>query len=124
VFNKTILIGNLTKDPELKYTTGGTPVANMRLAVNQKFKVQDDMKEEVLFIDVVVWGNQGEACSQHLSKGSQCLVEGRLKERSWEKDGEKKSKVEIVAQNVRFLTRAESTPQSSGGDQHSDIEPF
>jgi single-strand DNA-binding protein len=84
MFNRVILIGNLTKDPEVRYTPGGTPVATVHIAVNSKFKSGDDWKEETLFIDAVVFGKQAESCGQYLSKGRSVLVEGRLRERRWE----------------------------------------
>lgn len=139
MFNKVILIGNLTKDPELRYTPQGTAIANMRLAVTSKYRSGEEMKEETLFIDVVVWGKQGETASQYLSKGRSVLVEGRLQERSWEKDGQKHSKMEVVAQNVRFLGKKDegsgsgSSGRSGAGgydrqsgppDEITDIEPF
>lgn len=104
MFNRAILIGNLTKDPEVRYTPGGTPVATVAIAVNSKHKGNDgNMKEETLFIDAVVFGKQAETCGQYLSKGRPVLVEGRLRERRWEHEGQKKSKMEVVAGNVRFL---------------------
>lgn len=134
MFNRVIMIGNLTKDPELRYTASGLAVANFRLAVNSKFKAGDEFKEESLFIDVVVWGKQGESCSQYLAKGRPVLVEGRLQERSWESEGQRRSKMEIVAQTVRFLGgRGGEGGSSSGGgssyggnppEEVSDIEPF
>jgi single-strand DNA-binding protein len=130
MFNRVILIGNLTKDPEVRYTPGGTPVATIPIAVNSRFKQGDDMKEEVLFIDTVIFGKQAEACGQYLSKGRSVLVEGRLRERRWEYEGQKKSKMEVVANTVRFLSKKESASGDSGhGDTHapdetSDVEPF
>jgi single-strand DNA-binding protein len=125
-FNKVIMVGNLTADPELRYTASGTAVCNMRLAVNTKYKSGDEQKESVCYIDVVVWGKQGESCSQYLAKGRQVLVEGRLDFRTWESDGQKRSKHEIVAQTVRFLGKRDeggSAPAQSP-DEVSDIEPF
>lgn len=123
MFNKVIMVGNLTQDPELRYLASGTAVANMRIAVGSKYKSGDEYKEETLFIDIVVWGKQGESCSQYLSKGRQVLVEGRLQERSWESDGQKRSKVEIVANTVRFLgSKGESADAPPSED--SQIEPF
>lgn len=133
MFNKVILIGNLTKDPELRYTPQGSAVATLRLAVNTKFRSGEEMKEETLFIDIVVWGKQAETTSQYLSKGRSVLVEGRLQERRWEKDGQQRSKMEVVAQNVRFLGKKDDNPpqdQDTGGSSSkppgevSDIEPF
>jgi single-strand DNA-binding protein len=129
MFNKIILIGNLTKDPELRYTPQGSPVTSFRLAVTSKYRSGDEMKEDTLFIDVVVWGKQGESCSQYLSKGSPVLVEGRLRERRWETEGQQRSKVEVFAQTVRFLSRRSEAP--SGGpqdknppDEITELEPF
>jgi single-strand DNA-binding protein len=86
MYNKVILIGNLTKDPELRYTPQGTPVSTFRLATNYRYKHGDDMKQETTFIDIVVFGKQAESCSQYLNKGSSALVEGRLQERRWESE--------------------------------------
>jgi single-strand DNA-binding protein len=131
VFNKVILIGNLTKDPELRYTPSGTPVTTLRLAVTSKYKQSDEFKEETLFIDVVVFGRQAETCSQYLSKGRPVLAEGRLQERRWESsEGQQRSKMEIVAQNVRFLGRKEEGGGSQQGhsgpapEENTDVEPF
>ncbi len=130
MFNKVILIGNLTKDPELRYTPAGTPVTTMRLAVSSRYKQGEEFKEETLFIDTVVFGRQAETCSQYLSKGRPALVEGRLQERRWETDGQQRSKMEVVAQNVRFLGgRSEKgaggeAPAGSPPEETTDLEPF
>lgn len=134
MFNKVILIGNLTKDPELRYTPQGTPVCSLRIACTTKYKASDSMKEETLFIDVVVWGKQGESAAQHLEKGRSVLVEGRLQERRWESEGQQKSKFEVIAQSVKFLSygsRKGAGQESSGGegdftppDETTDLEPF
>lgn len=105
-YNKVILIGNLTKDPEIRYTPGGTAVASFRLAVNRRYRQGEDLKEEVCYIDIVVFGKQAERCGQYLNKGSGVIVEGRLQERRWEtEEGQKRSRHEIVAQTVRFMPR-------------------
>ena len=132
MYNKVILIGNLTKDPELRYTPQGTPVCTLRLASTTKYKSGDTMKEDTLFINVIVWGKQGETAAQHLGKGRSVLVEGRLQERRWESDGQKKSMFEVVANVVRFLGKKdESGPQERGGEDDfappegtTDLEPF
>jgi len=134
MYNKVILIGNLTKDPELRYTPQGTPVTSFRLAVNYRYKQSasggDDMKQETLFIDNVIFGKQAESCSKYLNKGSSVLVEGRLQERRWESDGQQKSKFEIVAQSVRFLSRKTGPEELvTEGDtvppeETTDLEPF
>lgn len=129
MYNRIILIGNLTKDPELRYTPQGTPVANFRIAVNSRYKQADELREETLFIDIVVLGKQAESCSQYLSKGRPVLVEGRLKERKWESEGQQKSKFEVIAQNVRFLSKREPSGQTFNSndlppDEVTDLEPF
>ena len=104
-FNKVLLIGNLTKDPELRYTPQGTAVVNLRMAVNRKFRDRNqEFKDEVCFITAVVWDKQAEACNQYLHKGSPVFIEGRLQSRSWEdKAGGKRSVVEVRAERVQFL---------------------
>lgn len=120
-YNKVILIGNLTRDPEVRYTPQGTPVANFSLAVNRKYKVGDEQKEEVSFFDVVVFGKQAELAGQYLSKGKGVLIDGRLQQRRWDdkESGQKRSKVEIVAEVMQFLPRAgqggDAQPSSRGG---------
>jgi len=104
-FNKVLLMGNLTKDPELRYTPQGTAVVNLRLAVNRKFRNKNqELKEETCFITAVVWNKQAETCNQYLHKGSPCFVEGRLQSRSWEDNaGQKRSVIEVRAERVQFL---------------------
>lgn len=119
-FNKVFLIGNLTKDPELRYTPGGTAVANLRLAVNRKFKDKDgQMKSDVCYVTAVVWNKQAEVCNQYLQKGKPVFIEGRLQSRSWEaQDGSKRNVLEVRAERVQFLGAAskeqgspEATPE-------------
>lgn len=104
-FNKVLLIGNLTKDPELRYTPQGTAVVNLRMAVNRRFRTKSqELKEEVCFLTVVVWDKQAEACNQYLHKGSPLFVEGRLQSRSWEDNsGQKRNTIEVRAERVQFL---------------------
>lgn len=104
-FNKVILVGNLTRDPELRYTPTNRAVVNLGLAVNRTYATADgDRREETDFFRVVVWGRQAETCNQYLSKGRSVLVEGRLQSRSWEtEDGQKRNTVEVVAERVQFL---------------------
>ncbi|NQT93209.1 MAG: single-stranded DNA-binding protein [Lentisphaerae bacterium] len=102
--NKVFLVGNLTADPEIRYTPSGTAVSDLRLAVNNKFKAASgEAKEDVCYIDIVVWDRQAETCAQYLGKGSPILVEGRLKLDTWEKDGQKQSRHRVVANRVQFL---------------------
>ena len=111
--NKVFLMGNLTRDPELRYTPGGTAVAEFGLASNRKYRTQaGEMQEETTFVDIVVWGRQGENVSQYLSKGRGVFVEGRLQYDSWEgQDGQKRSRIRVVADNVQFL----GAPGAGGG---------
>lgn len=103
-FNQVILMGNLTRDPELRQIPSGQSVCSFSLALNRSYKGSDgNWQEATDFIDVVAWGPLGERVAQYLSKGRPCLVNGRLQSRSWEQDGQKRSKVEVVAQDVTFL---------------------
>jgi single-strand DNA-binding protein len=125
-FNKVILIGNLTRNPELRYTPNGTPVAALGLAVSRRYKQGDDLKEEVCFVDIVVFGKQAEHCGQYLSKGNGIIVDGRLQQRRWEtEDGQKRSKHEVVAQTVTFLPKRGDGggSQSAGGDAATHEDP-
>ena len=107
MLNKVILVANLTKDPEVRYTTNGTAVTTLNVACNRKFKSGDELKEETLFVNVVVWGKRAENIREYLHKGSPIFIEGHLKSRSWEKaDGTKASVVEIVSDYIQFLDRA------------------
>ena len=103
--NKVFLIGNLTRDPELRYTPGGTAVVNLRMATNRRFKDRTgEMKQEVCYLTVVSWDKQAEVCNQYLHKGSPLFVEGRLQSRSWDgPDGKKRNVIEIRAERIQFL---------------------
>ena len=117
-FNQVILMGNLTRDPELRQTPNGQNVCSFSLALNRSYKGADgNWQEATDFIDVVAWGPLGERVAQYLGKGRPCLVNGRLQSRSWEQEGQKRSKVEVVAQDVTFLGGAGEGGQSSGGYQ-------
>ncbi len=103
-FNQVVLMGNLTRDPELRQTPNGQNVCSFSLALNRSYKGADGQWQEATdYIDIVAWGPLGERVAQYLSKGRPCLVNGRLQSRSWEQDGQKRSKVEVVAQDVTFL---------------------
>lgn len=130
MYNKVIMIGNLTKDPELRYTPQGTPVCSFRIAVNNRIKKGDNVENDTLFIGVVTFGRQAETASKYLSKGSGVLVDGRLQERRWESGGQQKSLMEIVARDLKFMPRRDG----SGGvaahtdeappEETADLEPF
>ena len=105
-YNKVLLMGNLTRDPEVRYTPKGTAIANIGLAVNRRWTTEGgEQKEEVTFIDIEVWGRQAETVGQYLSKGKPIFVEGRLKLDSWEdkESGQKKSKMKVVCEHFQFL---------------------
>jgi single-strand DNA-binding protein len=136
-FNKVILMGNLTRDPELRYTPSGAPVCNFDLAMNRSYTTQaGERKDEVCFMTVVVWGKQAESSGQYLAKGRQALVEGHLQQRSWETpEGQKRTKVEVVAERVQFLggngggarAGAGAAPEGAGapvGGGEADDLPF
>jgi len=107
-FNKVLLMGNLTKDPELRYTPQGTAVTNLRMAVNRKYRDRNqELKEEVCFITAVAWDKQAETCNQYLHKGSPVFIEGRLQSRSWEDNsGQKRNVIEVRVERVQFLGKA------------------
>ena len=127
-YNKVILMGNLTRDPELRYTPTGTPVGNLRLAVNRRFRDRSgEQKEEVCFLTVVVWDKQAELCNQYLQKGSPIFVEGRLQSRNFEdKSGNKRSVIEVRADRVQFLATRPSVASTKpsepvvGADEGSE----
>ncbi len=115
--NQVILMGNLTRDPELRQIPSGQSVCSFSLALNRSYKGADgEWQEATDYIDVVAWGPLGERVSQYLSKGRRCLVQGRLQSRSWEQDGQKRSKVEVSASDVTFL----DSPRGDGGTSGSD----
>jgi single-strand DNA-binding protein len=104
--NRVVLVGNLTRDPELRHTPSGTAVCSLRLAVNSRRKDAStgEWGEKPNYFDVTVWGNQGESCAQYLSKGRPVAVDGRLDWREYEaKDGSKRQAIEIIADSVQFL---------------------
>ncbi|MEI8344691.1 MAG: single-stranded DNA-binding protein [Candidatus Omnitrophota bacterium] len=111
--NKVLLMGNLTRDPELRYIPSGSAVTTFTVAMNRVYKLQTgEKKEEVSFVRVVVWGRTGELCGEYLKKGSLVFVEGRLQSRSWDgPDGQKRNTIEVIAMNVQFLN---SRGQASG----------
>jgi single-strand DNA-binding protein len=133
--NKVILIGNLGADPEVKFTGGGQAVANFRIATSESWKDKQGQKQErTEWHRIVVWGKLAELCGEHLKKGRQCYVEGRLQTREWtDKESRKNYSTEIIATSVTFLGgggRAAGSPEQgvtpeppAGGEQSDDI-PF
>lgn len=125
-FNQVILMGNLTRDPELRQTPNGQNVCSFSLALNRSYKGSDgNWTEATDYIDVVAWGPLGERVAQYLTKGRPCLVNGRLQSRSWEQEGQKRSKVEVVAQDVTFLGGAGGggNDGGNGGGEYNQSAP-
>ena len=118
-FNKVIIVGNLTRDPELRYTPKGTAVARITLAVNRTYTAGEggEKKEEVSFVDVDVWGRQAEVISQYMKKGRPLLVEGRLKQDSWEDKNtkQKQSKLKVVLESFSFIDSGNRGGDGGGG---------
>ena len=121
-FNQVVLMGNLTRDPELRTTPNGQNVCSFSLALNRSYKnASGDWQEATDFIDIVAWGSLGERVAQYLTKGRPALVSGRLQSRSWEQDGMKRSKVEVVANDVTFLGGPGGGGNAPTGDM-DDVE--
>ncbi len=118
-FNKVILIGNLTRDPQVKYTTGGTAVTEIGLAVNRRWldKQSNQWKEETTFVDVTLWGRTAEVAGEYLSKGRPVLIEGRLQLDTWDdrESGQKRSKLRVVGENMTMLGGKGDSPGGGGG---------
>ena len=110
-FNKVFLMGNLTRDPELRYTQSGMAVTDFGLAINRSYTGKDGVKKDsTVFVDVVVWARRAEVACEFLSKGRPVFVEGRLQYDTWEKDGQKRSTLEVIADSVKFLSSRSSAP--------------
>ncbi len=114
-FNRVILAGNLVRDPEIRYLPSGLSVTSFGIAVNSRYKQNNELKEDVSFFDIVVFGKLGENCAEYLSKGRPVLVEGRLRQRRWEAEGAKRSKIEVVADGVQFLGGPKGSSAAEGG---------
>lgn len=137
-FNRVVLMGNITRDIELRFTPGGTAVADIGLAVNDKRKNQaGEWVDEATFVDITLWGRTAEVANEYLSKGSACLIEGRLKLDTWETDGQKRSKLKVIGERMQMLgskgggqqsapssqSQSDDAPAMTGGANNSDI-PF
>jgi len=137
-YNRVILVGNVTRDPELRYIPSGTAVTDVGLAMNEKWKnANGEWVEEAVFVDVTLWGRQAEVAGEYLSKGSSVLIEGRLKLDQWEQDGQKRSKLKVVGMRMQMLgargggggggrppqDNQYSQPATSQESQHSQPPP-
>lgn len=122
--NKVLLIGNLTRDPEIRYTPKGSAVCDLGLAVNRRYTTESgERQEEVTFLDVVLWGKQAELAGQYLHKGRSVFIEGRLQMDSWEDKatGQKRNKIKIVCENMQFIdSKGGGGPRGGEGGEHHD----
>lgn len=116
-FNKVLLMGNLTRDVEMRHTQSGMALAKFGMAINRKWSQNGEQKESTCFVDLTAWGRQAEVLSQYVKKGSQLFVEGRLEYSTWESqdDGKKRSKLEVVVENFQFIGSARGGAGGAGG---------
>ena len=121
--NHVCLIGRLTRDAELKYTSAGQAVSKFSIAVNRRIKNGDKWEDDANFFDIVLWGKQAQSLNQYLSKGKMIAVEGELSQNRWQQDGQNRSKVEIVANNIQLLGGNNSNNSSEASQSKRDI-PF
>jgi single-strand DNA-binding protein len=119
-YNRVVLVGNLTRDPELRYIPSGTAVSDIGLAVNDRVKRGDQWIDEATFVDITLWGRTAEIANEYLSKGSPVLIEGRLKLDRWEKDGQKHSKLKVVGERLQMLGSREG---GRGGGRTTSDQP-
>lgn len=125
-YNKVILLGNLTRDPDVRYLPNGTAVASFGIAVNRIYNDRQtgEQKKEVCFVDITAFGRTAEICGEYLHKGRPVLVEGRLRYSSWETDdGQKRSKLDVVAQNIRLLPRGMETVEEIPAEEATEEIP-
>jgi len=124
--NRVVITGNLTRDPELRHIGSGTAVCDLGIAVNGREKRGDEWQDRADYFDVTVWGGMAENCAEYLAKGRPVAISGRLRLERWEKDGQKRSKVKIVADSVQFLNSRDrndggGSQASSGSESSSDV---
>ncbi|MCB1098081.1 MAG: single-stranded DNA-binding protein [Verrucomicrobiae bacterium] len=124
-FNKVMLMGNLTRDPEVRYTPKGTAVTDLGIAVNRKFRVEDEMREEVTFVDITFWGRKAEVIAQYMKKGGGIFIEGRLQMDSWDDrtTGKKRYQLKVIGETFEFVGSSGggggSGSGSSGGGSYN-----
>jgi len=123
-FNRVVLVGNLTRDPELRYTSSGTPVANFGLAVNERYKDSSgEYQDKPVFVDITAWSKLAETCNEYLGKGDPALIEGKLNYSTWEdNEGNKRHKLDVVMSRVVFL----GSKKGQNSEEHGDADdiPF
>ena len=115
-YNRVVLVGNLTRDVELRFTPSGTAVTDISIAVNERVKRNEQWTDEVNYFDITLWGRTAEVAGEYLSKGSSILIEGRLKLDRWEQDGQKRSKIKIIGEKMQMLGGKGGGGASGGGD--------
>lgn len=121
--NRVFLAGNLTRDPEIRYSQAGKAVADLNLAVNRKYKLSSgEFKEDVCFVNIVAWERLAELAGEYLRKGSSILVEGSLRYDQWESNGEKKSRLRVVADRIQFLDRLKKTDPGDAPEERAQKE--
>jgi single-strand DNA-binding protein len=127
-YNRVILVGNLTRDPELRYIPSGAAVSEIALAVNDRVKRGDQWVDETTYVDVTLWSRTAEIANEYLTKGSSVLIEGRLKLDTWEKDGQKRSKLRVVADKMQMLGGkaggGSPSPRSGGNDYGAPVDSY
>lgn len=119
-FNRVILVGNLTRDVELRYTKSNMAVTDIAIAVNERVKRNEQWVDEVHFFDITLWGRLAEIAGEYLSKGSSVLIEGKLKLDRWEQDGQKRSKIKIVGERMQMLGGRNGGGSGGGGGSYSN----
>ncbi|MCS7237354.1 MAG: single-stranded DNA-binding protein [Thermoguttaceae bacterium] len=124
-FNRVILLGNLTRDPEIRYTPSGTPVMDIGLAVNERRRnASGEWVDEPVFVEVTLWGRTAEVANEYLSKGSPVLIEGRLRLDTWEtSDGQRRSRLRVVAERMQMLGRAMGADQATAAGERGEPTP-
>lgn len=122
--NKVIITGNLTRDPELRTTQSGTSVLALGVAVNERIKQGDEWVDYANYVDCTMFGARAEAISKWLSKGSKVAIEGRLKWSQWEKDGQKRSKLEVIVDEIEFMSKSDASSSTSKSAVYDDEIPF
>lgn len=120
-YNRVVLVGNLTRDPELRYIPSGTAVSDIGLAVNDRVKRGDQWVDETTFVEVTLWARTAEVANEYLSKGSPVLIEGRLKLDTWEKEGQKFSKLKVIGEKMQMLS-GRSGGGGGGGSRGGDSQ--
>ena len=123
-FNKVMLMGNLTRDPEIRYTPKGTAVTDLGLAVNRKYRVDDEMREEVTFVDITFWGRKAEVIAQYMKKGGGILIEGRLQMDSWDDrtTGKKRYQLKVIGDTFEFVGSYGGGGGGGGGNYSSSSD--